>query len=837
MTDRSLGALALVAASALVLAPLAWEHQQNRGAAPLPRDQVGAPFAFAREIDRAVTLELPAASRPALTDEDQPTPIQGPFHLIRTAKGVSTYTAALPVRPRSLFFSKPLPGMDLLDKSGKKLSFSTAEKQAQPRSWSFDAESVTLRLPASAPAPGPGDFSMIYPKAVERERALNLSFSGLSAREFAARSLQLGTDTRTGLLLPAPATAAWDLTVPAAATLQLDAVVLPPEVQAELRSDGATLVVEIEENGAKTEVLREDLTVGAWKDLRADLSDYAGHALRLSFRTEGGDTDTLDYVFLAEPTLYTPTTQPRKLLLVFLDTTRRDHLGLYGYERDTTPKLDAWSKSAFVFDNAHSVAPWTLPSSRTIFSGRQPERWTEGPTLPERLAKAGWATGAFIGNIYLSSNFDMADGWSQHTCSNWPLAEVQVERVHDFLDRHEGRDVAVVLHTMDTHVPYTEPAAYRNIWAGPPPSGLGENPVRSSILKAAAKDKEGVRSWLIDRYDQNLRYLDDQVSSLIEAMGPDTTVVIFADHGEEFWDHDDFEHGHSLYDELLRVPLIVYDPSLPGGRSQSPVSLLDLTPTVLELLGLPVSQVDGRSLLSVARGDYSAATYFMERPQAIGRPLYGTERWGVISDNKKWTTHEGAEALYDLAADAAETRNLQGQEGQPGQEALRGELSRALNTPVPLSWRVEVGRTTGGKARTVEIRHPQGIAAAWLGADPLDGAALSVSGPDAEGVVRLVLPAARTTPRELYLVPAGPPELLGGLSFTYADDTQTADPELVLDSPKGRSARLWSTRVADCAFEITWGFAPIPPGQTELNGTNAELNEALQALGYQERDE
>ncbi|MCB9762702.1 MAG: sulfatase [Alphaproteobacteria bacterium] len=800
-----------------------------KGAAPLLREQVGQPIALARQLDDVIELALPASSRPGGVTTPEEALIQGPFKLVRVIEGVRVYEAPIPIRPRSLFFFKPLPGMEIAGPGGKRLRFQRSADKVPANTWSFTADTVLLRLPADAEGPEDGQYTLRYPRATERERSLNLQESGLSDKAFAGRSLQLGADTRTGLLLPAPAIATWTVTLPPAATLQLDGVILPPELDVGERSDGATLVVEVAEGERVHEAHRQDLTVGDWTPMRVDLSAWAGREVKLTLRTDPGDSATMDYVFLAEPTVYTPTTRPRKLLLVFLDTLRYDHLSLYGYARETTPKLDAWAEGAAVFEAARSVAPWTLPSTRAALSGDQPERWGQVPHLAERLAEAGWATGAFVGNVYLSSNFDMAQGWSQHGCVNWPLAEAQVERVRDFVGRHEGRDVAVMLHTMDTHLPYTEPLRYRSLWAGDAPAGLDDRTTRSPILKAAhGKDRDAVRDWLIARYDQNLRYLDDQVAALIEEMGPDTTVVLFADHGEEFWDHGDFEHGHTLYDELLRVPFIVAGPGVTPGRHSAPVSLLDLTPTVLDLLGVEADGFDGVSLAPLLAGQPTPDA-LTRRAQAFGRPLYGDERWGALVGDTKWITHNGRQQVFDLGSDPGERDDLVRSTTPEQLDALRAAMGQALQQEAPLSWRLDFANParTPGQPVVVELHHPDGLRAAWMGADPLMSADMDIEGPDEAGVVRVTFnPGSRGT-REVYVVPEGDPAAIEGLTLTEGTASRTveapSDPNL-----------LFRGSVGSRHVTITWGFAPLPGGGRELEAMDPELEEALRQLGYHE---
>ena len=821
--------------------------------APLPPDQAGASFAFARMPGVVQELSLPASSRPGGGASPERVPIRGPFNRVRTVEGVATWEANIPIRPRNLFFSNAPPGMSVEDEKGRKVSFSDGTSGAKrARTWDFTAKTVQLRVKDEDGEPTDGAYFLRYDKAEERENQLNLEAFKAAAGEgaedvdFLCRSLQLGEDTRTGLFLPSGGVAAWDVTVPPSAVLAMSGTILPPEMNEGVASDGAKVTVEVIVGGAVEVAGAVDLAVSEWEDVQFDLSKWAGQSARVRFKTTGGGSDALDYVFLAEPLLYTPTTKPKRLLLVFIDTLRPDHMGLYGYERDTTPRLGKWAEGAAVFDNARSIAPWTLPSTRTALSGRQPELWMAADTLPEHLAREGWATGAFVGNVYLSSNFEMSDGWTHHNAVNWPVAEVQVEKVEAFLEQHEDRDAAVMLHVMDMHLPYTEPLSYRYKWASKiAPEGLSERFLRGSILKAMKKEgkEEAVKQYVIDRYDQNMAYLDDQLADLIEDLGEDTTVVIFADHGEEFWDHDGFEHGHTLYDELLRVPLIVKHPGLPAKRVAEPVSLLDVTPTVLDLLGIeaPEGTLQGLPLTGAIQGDAAALEALAERDHAFGRPLYGNPRWGVIDGDLKWTTHEGSERLYNLAKDPGETRNVVGEGKRLPQ--LHEAFGEAIDQPAPMTWRVYPGKAsrTPKDDLIVELKHPDGFDTAWLGDDPLVRSSMSL---EHDGdTVTVTFHEGFTGTKEIYLDPAGDPEAFGALTLTVKDGRTevvrktrgTLEGEV---APDGKKHVLMKTNGGNRTFEVTFAVAPVPPEDgMELSGANDEVNEQLQMLGYQERED
>ncbi|MFT4975592.1 MAG: arylsulfatase A-like enzyme, partial [Myxococcota bacterium] len=245
-----------------------------------------------------------------------------------------------------------------------------------------------------------------------------------------------------------------------------------------------------------------------------------------------------------------PAAPPRRLVLIFVDTLRPDHMSLYGYDRQTSPVLDAWAEGAAVFTDAHSIAPWTLPSARAALSGRQPEAWDDGPVLMERLSEAGWATGAATANVFLSETLGMSRGVDRFHYSLLASAEDQVALALGFFDAHPTQDAALLLHFIDPHLPYKEPEPYRSLWAGSPPPPLNE---RYQLIELQALHVgpelpgfDAVRRHLIDRYDQNIRYVDAALAPLLDTLAPTDGVIVFSDHGEEFWEHGGFEHGHSL---------------------------------------------------------------------------------------------------------------------------------------------------------------------------------------------------------------------------------------------------------------------------------------------------
>ncbi len=777
-------------------------------------------------------LDLPFAElsvgSPAAPIAVEEIPIDGPFRLVGVVKGIRTYEAPLPVRPRALFYASAPPGMTLHRGTAGFHFGGDADDGGRPGTWQFTADAVQVRIKAQSAGPRAGEFTLTYPAATEREDALWRTRSkAASDADFVLHSAQVDDVTRDGLHLPVPSVAGWDLPISAGGILRFDLGVLPPEAAgsgAGARSDGADLIVRVD--GEKAGAFRT--TVGRFEAVRVPLDRWAGRTVRVSLSTV--DTDSAhDHVFVAAPSLYVPPARPKRLLLVFIDTLRRDHLGMYGATRGASPTLDAWAEQAVVFEDARSVAPWTLPSARSALSGLQPEHWEGARSLPMRLADAGWATGAFVGNVYLSSNFDMADGWGEHGCVNWPYARVQVDRGLDFLDRHADQDAVLMVHFMDMHLPYKEPAAYRHIYEGPRPAALPEGFNRNTLLAAAKGNRSKVKDYLIARYDQNLRYIDAEVKRLLRAVGTEATVVLFADHGEEFFDHGDLEHGHSLYDELLRVPMAISGPGLGARRVPGPVSLLDLTPTVLDLLGHADRTLAGHSLAGAARGEPDAAV--VDRPIAFGRPLYGNEAWGSVRSGVKYLSRSGKELLFDLGLDPGETEDLRhAVEPTRGRAALAGGLGR----PVGVGYRLSV-KGRGNTDLRVEITVPGGIADVWVGDDPTQHSEAAVSRDTDERATATFL-SSRGSHREVFVIPRQDAVATAPTVEVRVAGVGPSGVRLAALPFDGAGAALGELRVGGHTLTVTYAVVPLPAGKA-APGADPELQGALEMLGYSAREE
>lgn len=805
-----------------------------------PRDAVApaapAPaYAFARHAGEAA-LTLPATTRPGGAEAPVRFHPVAPFEVARKDGAYKAWATPLPVdfhlfmqrQAGARTFGYYEPEGITVTVNGERLPFEKWGRR--PGSWGYDTDRLYVGTAPDGTAPDPASIEVTWAKATARERTLHLATSDLAPAAFAVRTVQLGTTSHHGLLLPAPAEASWEVTVPGGGVIATRSRILPPAIRAPETSDGAVLRIHVTVGG-RSHLVSTTPVAEDWTPVRADLSAWAGETATVRFEVDPGPTSTLDLVFLEDPTLYTPKTHPARVIVAFIDTVRADHLGMYGYARDTTPKLDVWSADATRFEQHRTVAPWTLPSALSAMTGDQPERFAATPTLADQLAEAGFHTRGIVANAYLSQVFGVHRGFAHYDYNILQPAHVTVDQALDTLSQWPDRDVMLLVQFMEAHLPYQEPPAYRDLFTGDKPDALPAVS-RNELVKFSGNepDFQEVYDYVTGRYDQNIRVLDDQVSRLFDAAGPQATTVLFADHGEEFWDHKGFEHGQSLHDELLRVPFVVRTAAMASGVVTAPTSLLDLTPTVLEAVGLqPPTHLPGRSLVPLANGQAEALAAFTERPQGVGRLLYGPDGWGVVAQGHKWVSRDGREHLWDLAADPTEQSSIA---ARADRSAYPGELAQALGREVPLVWRVTVRQRGNRKDVTLTARHPDGFAAAWKGYDPkgwFDASTVDLKG----DAVVATQPAGERLSDTWYLQPKGDPLQGGDLTLTFDDGSgpgTTWTGKAVADTSDG-SARV--VLQGDGAWQPTIDlvYAPVPGGD-EVSAYNEELSSALEQLGY-----
>ncbi|MCL4524484.1 MAG: sulfatase [Acidobacteria bacterium] len=408
------------------------------------------------------------------------------------------------------------------------------------------------------------------------------------------------------------------------------------------------------------------------------------------------------------------------VLVIVMDTARADHLSLHGYARPTTPKLDRWAQRGTVFDNAWSTSSWTHPAHASLLTGRPAyehgaDRGTRldarYPVLGEFFVSHGYRTAAFSANdIWISPEYGFGRGFQRFRVYNiWSLAARTVygrkiysfltERLHKYdlpvrrnaavvnkdvlqwLDENSGRPFFALINYFDAHDPYWPTPEYAAKFAGQDPPGF---------VPGAERYKRA-----INNYDGLLAYLDDQIDALFSelarrGLAENTIVVLTSDHGESLGNHGEPQHGKNLYQEVMRVHLVVVGRGRVAAarRVDAPVSLSNIPATLAELLGWEKdSPFPGPSFASFlqpqAPAEMPPDETVLGELKAIGgavtmKSLVNRE-WQYI-----WNAKGGREELYRLQEDPKELTDLaQTPEGRAAVLEFREKL-RAIFPALPI---------------------------------------------------------------------------------------------------------------------------------------------------------
>lgn len=491
---------------------------------------------------------------------------------------------------------------------------------------------------------------------------------------------------RTELVLPAD--------LPGGAVLEARIGLIPefdrPGVQALFRArieDGGETRPWIEE---RVEGSGEEGGAG-WRALRRELPrDAAGSKVVLEVAATLKGAPLPEGVALwGSPVIVTPGSAAGKnLVVVLIDTLRADVLGAYGDRTGITPRLDALAAESVRFEEMLAPSPWTLPSVASLMTGLHPQTHGAGVrygnfaptglpggvrTLAETLWDAGFYNMGVYHNTYVNPAFGLQQGFDEYI-SIEKSAEVLVDESLARLERTApGRRFFLYLHLFDPHNPYEPPAEEcRTVARAFSPQYRGSYGCAADRRPENPWPKWEDRRWHEALYRAEVAYTDRHVGRLLDGLAKlgvddETVVLVVSDHGEEFWTraqreralgyHANADHGHTFYQELLRVPAILRDPGQPATVVKGPAELADLFPTLLSRLGVEPPPNQGQDLSPRIAGRPAAA-----RPTLIGDLiLHGPPRWSVRRGPWKLIVprKEGLFAeLYDLSKDPGELQDL-----------------------------------------------------------------------------------------------------------------------------------------------------------------------------------
>ena len=386
-------------------------------------------------------------------------------------------------------------------------------------------------------------------------------------------------------------------------------------------------------------------------------------------------------VLAGSPGCEAPPAEPPNVVLVSIDSLRADHVGAYGYGIDTTPFIDRFRGDAVLFEEAISQAPSTLASHASMLSSLLPTHHGASvsnkfaidpgaPLLAEILQDVGYDTASFNGGVQLDPIYGLGRGFDLYQVMR-AEADVDTEAGQRFdlavdaaitwIEERHGAPFFLFLHTYEMHNPYTPRPGYREL-VTPPYAGSLPGDISVELLKQINAGRREIDQrdlvHIVGAYDAELRSVDEAFGRLVDflvrqGLYDNTLIVVVSDHGEEFGEHGSVGwHSHTLFDELLRIPMIL---KLPGGEHagasvSAQVRAIDLAPTVLEQLGLPVPEsFEGTSLLGVASGEAHPVEYAVSQ-----RDVTLPAELSVIR-SRKWKRM--GRFLFDLSRDRWETSN------------------------------------------------------------------------------------------------------------------------------------------------------------------------------------
>ncbi len=356
--------------------------------------------------------------------------------------------------------------------------------------------------------------------------------------------------------------------------------------------------------------------------------------------------------------------QQPNILLIVVDTLRADHLGCYGYDRPTSPNIDILADMSTTFDRAYSHSPWTMPSIASILTGLEPRdhgitRWQDPleqhlVTLAEQLQQHGYRTNASVSHYILKPDYHYDQGFETYHTGALELGSPH-ESVTSPTITHMGIKFTlerkpepwfVMLHYFDPHATYK------------PHKGFDFGP----------ED--------MDLYDGEIAFTDLSIGELLDRMAQrdqlrDTIVVITADHGEEFRDHGGLQHTSTLYEELIRLPLVIWVPGFETRRNDTVVAQTQLAPTLLSLAGVPIPpSMTAPAIPFDEKGFLPGEDHvvYAETKRAANKQAVVDGDWKLIHDRRR-RKHE----LYDLAADPGEQEDLRLDDKARAQQ-LRAQL-------------------------------------------------------------------------------------------------------------------------------------------------------------------
>jgi arylsulfatase A-like enzyme len=768
--------------------------------------------------------------------------------------------------------------------------------QADVKSWEF--------IVAGHPEWTGRLLGMQLQPVIERKQAFEMhSLSGsrwiLDTERFDAKvggawKVDIKRDVRNALLVPPGHAVTRELTVPADAEFRFAygfvSGIAPPHV-AEPIQFRVTITPETGEAATLYEGKIDSILKGTgaprWQDRTVDLRPYAGMKVRLTVETTANPTwnPMHGFPFWANPEVLhriprsvasdgrqSGGSTPANVVFISIDTLRSDHLSLYGYERSTSPHLDAWAgRVGVAFERAIAQAPWTLPSHVSMFTGldafNHQVNYSPAPPrltmLAEIMRRTGRTTIAVTGGGYVGPDYGFAQGFDRYHywqgTSAFEMAD-GMKRTVAWMEENADRPFFFFFHTFEVHSPFRPRRPYAETFGGdltPVPTGnISLRPVeptaadgfrtrRQLVWHDGSASNGGIlsdeqRASVLALYDSGIAYADALLEPLFTSLQTlnlerDTLVIFTSDHGEAFGEDDLVGHGY-LTASVVHVPLVIAFPrGVEAPRTvAAPVRSIDIVPTTLDLLGIPaLPAIDGVSLVPLMRGNPArlaadpvpdAWTYAASANYGVS--LQVSDEMQYVFNNTPWEPIRGTESFR--APGDAEQRNT----APPGAPALRARMRTMLDERPGLRLRFSnagahpfEGALRGAGINTARVKSPdmRCACARWEGGlqftvPPGETYTVLLENVEADPlhlVVRMPTGAGEPAQRKLEIDPTA---LTAPRTLAFRHGSWTADGDTGEPVQPDVGVRIW------------WHGAPYVVGGADAP-TDAQL-EQLRALGY-----
>lgn len=440
------------------------------------------------------------------------------------------------------------------------------------------------------------------------------------------------------------------------------------------------------------------------------------------------------------------------VIVIAFDAMQSYHVGAYGYQKNTTSNIDAFAKDAFLFENAISPAPWTVPTYVSWFTSLFPSEHKvvnkysvynppvmvianlrnltpNAVTLAEVMKQNGYATVGFTGDAGARGVQGDSIGFDTYvdTPAGFNGLDYSMPLALQWIKNNSDRKFFMFLHGYDSHGQYDLKNFTKKF--------LDFNytgPFKGTVQEQAALREEGlaygqvnvtaddVKFWRA-LYDEKINNADARFGIFISQLKDlgllnKTIIIIAADHGTEFYEHGRFDHGHSLFQELIHVPFIIWDPKIPGGKkNDNYVTTLDIMPTVLQLAGINANstvkqQMKGIGLLPVLQGQNVSRDVYSETDYRLythKRAVITQDGWKFILTLAEFPNKQYVKELYNLNTDPHESNNLIDSQPKIAYELEQKILQhmKDMNTSVDGPWIIGCSAVYNEQCKTTSVQH------------------------------------------------------------------------------------------------------------------------------------